>query len=295
VKRSTLLTSSLACLLCASPASAQLHQSDVALRVVDDATGSGVRQMQTGWYNPCAQALSFPHRIFVTRLGDFDTINDPGFDAESGSLPPNTQVGFDILAALRLWNGADFSQIASPRLRVRLGPPSNSRFTPLTDVIVPGFGFSTSSAGLFHFHFNYTLVSSAQPPAVPAESGIYLLQLRMWANAPGIRASEPLYLLLAQQADDAELAAAAAALAISSGLPWTCAATPSCLGDLVGGDGNPPADGSLDGNDFTAFLNAFAAAGLLADLVGGDGNPPADGSVDGNDFAAFLNAFGAGC
>jgi len=92
VKRSTLLTSSLACLLCASPASAQLHQSDVALRVVDDATGSGVRQMQTGWYNPCAQALSFPHRIFVTRLGDFDTINDPGFDAESGSLPPNTKL-----------------------------------------------------------------------------------------------------------------------------------------------------------------------------------------------------------
>jgi len=33
----------------------------------------------------------------------------------------------------------------------------------------------------------------------------------------------------------------------------------------------------------------------LADIVGGDGNPPADGNVDGNDFQAFLNAFGAGC
>jgi len=67
------------------------------------------------------------------------------------------------------------------------------------------------------------------------------------------------------------------------------------IGDLVGGDGNPPADGSLDGNDFTAFLNAFAASGALADIVGGNGNPPADGSVDGNDFTAFLNAYGAGC
>jgi len=67
------------------------------------------------------------------------------------------------------------------------------------------------------------------------------------------------------------------------------------LSDLVGGDGNPPSDGSVDGNDFTAFLNAFAAADALADLVGGDGNPPADGSVDGNDFTAFLNAFAAGC
>jgi len=71
--------------------------------------------------------------------------------------------------------------------------------------------------------------------------------------------------------------------------------TPTCLADLVGGDGNPPADGSADGNDFTAFLNGFAADSLLADLVGGDGNPPADGSVDGNDFTAFLNAYAAGC
>jgi len=67
------------------------------------------------------------------------------------------------------------------------------------------------------------------------------------------------------------------------------------LADIVGGDGNPPADGSLDGNDFQAFLNAFGAGDALADIVGGDGNPPADTSVDGNDFQAFLNSFGAGC
>jgi len=67
------------------------------------------------------------------------------------------------------------------------------------------------------------------------------------------------------------------------------------IADIVGGDGNPPADGSLDGNDFQAFLNAFGASDSLADIVGGDGNPPPDGSVDGNDFQAFLNAFGAGC
>jgi len=72
----------------------------------------------------------------------------------------------------------------------------------------------------------------------------------------------------------------------------TCACS---LADLVGGNGNPPADGSVDGNDFQAFLNAFGGDGALADLVGGDGNPPADGSVDGNDFQAFLNSFAAGC
>ena len=70
----------------------------------------------------------------------------------------------------------------------------------------------------------------------------------------------------------------------------------SCsLADFVGGNGNPPADGSADGDDFQSFLNAFSSGNALADLVGGDGNPPADGSVDGNDFQAFLNAFAAGC
>lgn len=70
---------------------------------------------------------------------------------------------------------------------------------------------------------------------------------------------------------------------------------PVCLTDIVGGDGNAPGDGAVDGNDFMAFLNAFAAEQNLADLVGADGNPPADGSVDGNDFVYFLNGFGAGC
>jgi len=64
--------------------------------------------------------------------------------------------------------------------------------------------------------------------------------------------------------------------------------------DIVGGDGNPPRDFSVDGNDFVAFLNAFSAGSLLADIVGGEGNPPADGSIDGNDFQAFLNSFAAG-
>ena len=77
---------------------------------------------------------------------------------------------------------------------------------------------------------------------------------------------------------------------------FASAPSPACsIADVVGGDGNPPADGSVDGNDFQAFLNAFGSGDTLADIVGGDGNPPADGSVDGNDFQAFLNAFAAGC
>jgi len=47
-------------------------------------------------------------------------------------------------------------------------------------------------------------------------------------------------------------------------------------------------DGIIDGNDFTAFINAFGAGEPLADIN-------TDGVIDGNDFVLFINGFGAGC
>jgi hypothetical protein len=55
----------------------------------------------------------------------------------------------------------------------------------------------------------------------------------------------------------------------------------------------------VDGGDFTAFINSFAAgdvaADATADLVDGAGTAPGDGTIDGNDFIAFINAFAGGC
>ena len=67
------------------------------------------------------------------------------------------------------------------------------------------------------------------------------------------------------------------------------------LADIVDGGGIAPGDGTVDGGDFIAFINAFSAGDPLADLVDGGGVPPGDGTVDGSDFIAFINAFGAGC
>ncbi len=262
----------------ASPSLAQLHQSDIILRVTDN-------KLETGWYSPCLLAPAFPHRVFITRFGSFDTINDPGFDAQAGSLPPNTQIGFDIVSALRVWNGTDFSQIAQPRIRVRLGPPSNSRLTPLADTLVPGFGFTSSSTGLYHFHFNYSLLSQATPPAAPAESGVYLLAMRLWANNPAIANSEPFWIIFSQNASDADLAAAATAFAAATGLELTCSNAPPCPADVN-------TDNVVDGSDFTAFINSFSTGDATldpaADLSG-------DGIIDGTDFIDFINAFAAGC
>ncbi len=70
-----------------------------------------------------------------------------------------------------------------------------------------------------------------------------------------------------------------------------------CLADVTG-IGGPPAipDGLVTGDDFNAFIAAFAADDLLADVTG-IGGPPAmpDGLITGDDFNAFIGAFAAGC
>lgn len=68
------------------------------------------------------------------------------------------------------------------------------------------------------------------------------------------------------------------------------------VADVVGIGGQPPSDGQLTGDDFNAFIGAFAAGDLLADItgIGGPPNGP-DGAITGDDFNAFIAAFAAGC
>jgi len=73
----------------------------------------------------------------------------------------------------------------------------------------------------------------------------------------------------------------------------TCETAPDCPADLAGGsDGGP--DGTVDANDFFAYLDLFAAGDAAADLTGApDGGP--DGAIDANDFFQYLTLFADGC
>ncbi|MFN8817863.1 MAG: GC-type dockerin domain-anchored protein [bacterium] len=72
--------------------------------------------------------------------------------------------------------------------------------------------------------------------------------------------------------------------------------TPACnVADLVTVGGIQPPDGILTGDDFNAFIAAFAGGELLADVVAVGGVLPPDGILTGDDFNAFINAFAAGC
>ena len=64
---------------------------------------------------------------------------------------------------------------------------------------------------------------------------------------------------------------------------------PRSPADVIGAGGTAP-DGTVDGDDFITFINAFAAGLPAADIAAG-GDIGADGTVDGNDFIMFINWF----
>ena len=70
---------------------------------------------------------------------------------------------------------------------------------------------------------------------------------------------------------------------------------PTCPADIVSIGGSPSPDGLVTGDDFNAFIAAFAAADGLADIVSIGGTPPSDGLITGDDFNAFIGSFAAGC
>ncbi|MFT3683985.1 MAG: immunoglobulin domain-containing protein [Phycisphaerales bacterium] len=68
-----------------------------------------------------------------------------------------------------------------------------------------------------------------------------------------------------------------------------------CAADLGSAGGTPGPDGSLNNNDFIAFITHFFNADAQADMGTTGGLPGSDGAFNNNDFIAFINAFFTGC
>jgi len=105
------------------------------------------------------------------------------------------------------------------------------------------------------------------------------------ANAWAIEYSE--FVLQNWRADVVRTVSAGGAMAAQ--IRYTAYGEPASFSiyDIAGGgSGLSAPDGNPDGEDYQAFRNVFGAEDALVDFVGGDGNPPGDGSVDGNDFAS---------
>lgn len=261
LSRSFLIAASL---FIAAPALAQHRDVQVYLE-------EGVLKTGAVEFEQPGQPVTPDVRVFQADFGEAPNgTDDPGYNAAAAALPQGTIIGFNILDALRKWDGADFDAIPPERIFIGLG--ANNRQTPTTpDTTVIGFNIvQAGGGGGFHQHMNYFLLSPSSP-------GVYLLKLELKATG-GFVNSDPIYIVFGQSAAQADQDAAVAYV------QDVLIAPAICPGDANG-------DNVVEFADIAAALvnyNASGEAGILGDA---DRN----GLVDFADIGFILVNWGSTC
>jgi len=158
-------------------------------------------QIVTGSADKSTNPVTFTSgvRVFEAEFGEVpgfpDLLDEPGFYTEQ--LPAGTGIGFNIVDALRVWNGSDFDTIGSQSMSI-FGDPfpdGDVATTPGTaGMFVPGFEFIEADAnGFFDDHPTFQLNNQAD--------GVYLLSLELFTDASGIANSEPFYIVFGSNED----------------------------------------------------------------------------------------------
>ena len=226
---------------------AQHHAGDVAIEVIDNTIVTGVVENEQ----------FTPERVFPSEFGDtgiFNFTDEPGFDAEDGTFPPQTLVGFNILAALGEWNGAGFDA-SEETLTVSFG---NLQVTTGAGY-VEGFGLRTDAGGGWHRHLGFTLNDVSEQ-----DSGIYLLELELWHESRTIENSDSFFIVFNFQRSEQEHDAAI-----------------QFVEDMIGGDGETVCP------DAAVILRGIETGGDFADLCESD---ESDWSFQPDAFAATIVA-----
>ena len=255
-----------------------IHAGDIALGVKDAQLAFG-----DGSFDPVTFEPFFDACLFGIQLDSNARTSDPGFDSQTGAFAQGSEVGWNYRAALRRWDGVDFSTIPDEYVIITFGPVVGPA-TPTSDTIVPGFGITIGSNGEFHNHMTFRLLQTGNQPANDADSlGTYLLELEFWMNPADAATSEPLFLVLNNA--DSEASFNAALAYAEQNIAW-CSALADCPADVNG-------DGSASPADFTAWLGCFQNPASQPFCDRADVN--ASGTIDPADFTSWLAAFSAGC
>lgn len=170
--------------LAASAAAFGQHAGDILLENING-------KLTTGLVNETTRIHD--HRAFGAEFGEFfmNYTDEPGFDSDAGEFTPGTHIGFNVLDAVRRWDGQDFDALSPVTFTI-----SYSSLEVETGAgFVAGFGLPVGSNGEFHRHLNYVIND-------PAPRGIYLLALELWSDDPGLDDSEPLYIIFNQNEDE---------------------------------------------------------------------------------------------
>lgn len=286
--KNTWMIAALALATGADPVSAQ-HAGDIGLSI-------DAGRIVTGTLDESG-VFATGERVFAAEFGELvpNFASEPGFDNLPGTFAPGSAISFTIERAVRAWSGAGFGTIPAERIQVGFSTLAPA-LSPMTDVPVAGFGLLVAENGEWHRHYEFTLTE-------PATDGVYLLELSLSSNQPGLAASVPFWIVFNQNRPETEHDAA---------IEWAesnLAGGGACsLADIteVGGTAEAPAlpDGQLTLDDILVFIDAYndavgcpgAAPCNLADLTGAGGPPePADGQLTLDDILAFINAYNDGC
>lgn len=133
-------------------------------------------------------------RVYGSDLGEVvpNFTDEPGFEADDGTLTPNTLLGFTIMDALRVWNGSDFATVSDSTMTLAF-LTLNVTTPDAPGETVDGFNFLVDADGGLHDHPAFQLNA-------PASTGVYLLQLRFTGG--GFDASDPFYIVFNQNEDE---------------------------------------------------------------------------------------------
>ena len=224
---------------------------------------------------------------------DLGLIAAPGLTV---TPPPQLTTGtawyaFRIAAAADATHWLDIDTEGSTL--VPLNDPAIALYIAAGDLLVSDAGSGSS----LNSHLTFGQTSPSRPPIGdgapydgrhgPLPAGTYYLALHS--------AADSVFYPVNFQTAPAALSTGPAALRFATSIP---APPATCnLADITGIGGPPEIpDGLLTGDDFNAFITAFAAGDTLADVCGIGGPPEVpDGLITGDDFVAFIAAFAGGC
>ncbi len=185
----TFITTTIIAFLGSGAALAQGHAGDILLEL--DSNNRLMTSMETDG------GVISNVRVFGSEFGEggvFNFTDEPGFEAEDGTVPSGSLIGFNIRAALGLWNGSGFDT-ATESLTINF----SSLQVTTGSGFVPGFGLPANSQGGYHRHLGFTLNG-----VTPDDSGIYLLEMEMWSDQSFIETSRPFWIVFNFNRDEAE-------------------------------------------------------------------------------------------
>ncbi len=209
--------------------------------------------------------MTEPEHVFVAQVFDlagvFILVDDPGFNSLTGALPALSVCEWEILDALRVWDGSSFDDISGFTIEFTFG--AQSVFSTTTPQVSPGsIAMAVSDIGDIHHHPRQFLEDTI-------EDGIYLMRFRM-SNSAVMNPSDDFYMVYPWNADQADVDAAVAYVQHS---------LVACPGDLDG-------DGAVGASDLANVIGVWNSSDLSADL---DQN----GVVGAGDLADLIGRWGA--